>query len=175
MTSGWDGILEPGERIIWQGRPDYKFDLKRVPVIIYIAGFSMVTVMSYQLIANAMFQTTAGIVLSGICILSGLLILIGIPFLDAHNRKYTTYTLTDRRAFIAAITILGDRLWTSHQIRIDFPITFKEGSPPSIYFTEGWGHRWYSKYRVKVPVGFERINNAHEVHALLQKVQRREA
>lgn len=96
--------LEPGERLIWAGRPARGLRLRRadllaLPVGLFFLAFSVVwTVLA--------LEDSPAMALIGIpFILFGAHHAAGRPLLDAWRRARTCYAVSDRRVIIA-----GDRL-----------------------------------------------------------------
>ncbi|PWR01722.1 hypothetical protein DKT77_16550 [Meridianimarinicoccus roseus] len=172
MTGGWDGILNPGERVLWQGQPDPTPDWTgwRLSDGLFggaFAGFALFWM------AMALGQLPGGSFL-------GLVFpLFGLPFLvlglqragaerlwDAYVRRRTWYTLTDERAFIAT-AVLGRRAFDA------YPIT------PQTRIRRDGRNLWFATDLVKTadgqtqrPVGFTHLADIRAVHDLMQQVQR---
>lgn len=170
---GWEGILDPGETILWQGRPDQAFhvDPGEIPGALFgmfFAGFALVWMALasrsggfFWMFGLIHFTVGVGIVRSTL-------------YSPTRRRRRTWYTLTARRAFIATDSPRKGKELKSYPITPDLPITFQDGPPATIHFARemrtGDKGRSYT-----VPIGFERIADGHKVLALLHKVQRKEA
>lgn len=150
-ASGWDGILEPGETVLWQGQPmgdilwrDMISD--RLPIGILFTLFSTVWVFATIWMAASVegpillrfLFPVAGLPFLGI----GLYMLAGHLWWDAKVRRGTWYTLTDRRAFIAT-DILGRRKLQSHPITDMAALELVDGTPGDVIF----GHVSHSRRR----------------------------
>ena len=169
---GWQGILDPGERIVWQGRPDQGFDVpgKEIPQAMFALLFS----------GFAVFWMTKAAAVGGAFWMFGLVhfsVGLGIfwkaIFGTTARRRRTWYTLTDRRAFIATDFPLKGRELKSYPITPDSPVTYRAGPPATIYFARE--RRTGNKGRsYTVNIGFERIDEGDRVIALLRKAQRDE-
>ena len=53
---GWEGILDPGEKIVWQGRPEQGFDIaaKDIPSAVFalfFSGFAVFWIVRYYHVA----------------------------------------------------------------------------------------------------------------------------
>lgn len=169
VPAGWEGILDPGERILWQGRP--------VPGIVWkplhfmtmgfglmFAGFALV----WMIMAA---QGPPGFWMFGLGHFSiGLGIAFGPPLWGAYKRARTWYTLTDRRAFIATdLPVFGRRL-QSWPIDEDTVLEFEDDEPGSIWFAT---RRVRTKSGTRtVKIGFERVSGARDLFSLIRKVQR---
>ncbi len=157
---GWDGILEEGEKILWQGRPTTRFHIRlaQIPALFFGMVFSGIALFWMAVAAQA----------GGLAWMFGLIHLavgLGIGLvpiiLDNIRRRNTWYTLTNRRAFIASdMPVIGRRLKS-------FPITqttmleYRDGDPPSLYFAEEYRRTKNGSRRVRI--GFEGIADARDV------------
>ncbi|MBR9764086.1 MAG: aspartate carbamoyltransferase catalytic subunit [Rhodobacteraceae bacterium] len=168
IPAGWEGLLEPGEAILWQGRPDGRMSLRRINPFqllfgLFFSGF-------------ALFWMIMAAQAGGFFWMFGLLhftvgvgIAIGKPVLDPLRRRYTWYTLTDRRAFIARRTLLGARTLDSYRLTPGSRVSYDPGPPPSVHFAE-------EEVRMKRGtrtrrIGFERIEDGQKVFALIEQVR----
>lgn len=169
---GWDGILQPGEQILWQGRPTprLRFVPRQIPRILFGLAF---TGFSVFWMSKAM-QSGGGFWMFGL-----IFFFVGLSQTaraiagDGLLHRFTTYTLTNRRAFIATkAPIIGKRL-QSYPITATTPIDFRNDDPPSIHFaTTRMAGRFGSQTQ---SAGFEHIEDGQHVLALIRKVQRGEA
>ncbi|WP_010141011.1 hypothetical protein [Oceanicola sp. S124] len=168
---GWEGLLEQGESILWQGRPDGRMTLRQINPMqllfgLFFAGFAL-----FWMIMAA--QAGGAFWMFGLLHFSvGIGIAIGKPVLDPLKRRRTWYTLTNRRAFIARHTLLGHRTLDSYRLTPASRVSFLPGSPASVLFAE-------DEVRVKRGtrtrrIGFERIEDAREVFALIEQVRARQ-
>lgn len=122
ITDAFRPYLQPGERVVWTGRPAQgvrlaAYDALLIPFSIVWCGFAIVWE------AMAVFGTFAGssagpealaatlpIALFGVpFVLIGLYFVFGRFFADAWVRARILYVLTDRRALVLRC-IFGDRL-----------------------------------------------------------------
>lgn len=168
----WDGILEEGETILWQGRPVRRFRIKwgQVPTLLFGSAFS----------AFALFWMIMAMAASGpfwmfglIHFTVGLAVALGPIILDNLLRKNTWYTLTDRRAFIATDMPMAGRKLKSYPINRSTLLTFQDGDPPSIYFAEEFHNTRNGSRRIEV--GFESIDDAPAVMETMRSIQRKPA
>lgn len=181
MTApGWEGILDKGEKILWQGRPDGRVrvrigDLFQTVFGVFFLGFAIFwTVM-------AAFMTSQGGGPPGFRIFFPL---FGLPFIavgaylvfgrflwSAYQRRHTWYTLTDKRAFFATDLPVRGRSLKSWRISPGTVIDFRPGPPASIFFAEEVRQGNQGR-RYRVPVGFEWIDEGEEVFRLIRGIQR---
>ena len=172
VPAGWEGILDPGERILWQGRPDAQLAIGVAEVMGGLFGLAFAGFALLWMIIAAMgggFFWTFGLLHFGV----GLGIAFGPPLWSVHRRRRTWYTLTDRRAFIATDTRFTGRTLRSWPIRPDTALTLAEGRPPSLWFAQEL--RRGKRGSFHMPVGFERITDAPAVMALMRGIQRQAA
>jgi len=166
---GWEGILDPGERILWQGRPDGRvvWRVRHLPTMLFGAVFAGIALIWMILAARAGdFVWTFGL----IHFAAGLSLILGPTLWPAFRRQRSWYTLTDRRAFIATdMPIVGKRL-KSYPIDADTVLRFDGDDPGTIHFAQDY-RRGKNGSR-KVDIGFERIAEGRDVYALIRRVQR---
>lgn len=170
VPEGWQGILDPGEKILWQGRPDTRvvFTLNQLPEIafgLFFAGFALF----WTVMATAM----GGIFgLFGLPFLAvGLMILFKSNYIAAERRRYTHYTLTSRRAIIATAFPYAARKLKSYPIDAGSPLEFEDlGEVGSIIFSRITRTGQESGHTT-TETGFERIADAHHVWALMRHIQ----
>ncbi len=170
VPAGWEGILDAGERILWQGRPAGGIRL-RLPLMggflfgLAFAGFALFW-MIMAASAGGHFWMFGLIHFS-----AGLGVALGPLIYDVIRRRNTWYTLTDRRAFIATDLPLAGRRLASYPIEPDTPIELVGGRPASIHFAETVRREGSSRAR-RIPVGFEAIADAPKVMGLIREIQK---
>lgn len=171
VPDGWAGILDPGERILWQGRPDQRLhiELAKLPLVLFgivFAGFAAVWM-------GLVAQAGGGFWMFGLIHFSvGLGIAASAIGWSTVKRRGTWYTLTDRRAFIATRLPLRGKRLDSYTITPDTPLSLHDGTPGSVMF--GREERRGNKGRVyTVDIGFERIDDATRALEILREIQRR--
>ena len=169
VPAGWEGILEEGEKILWQGRPDgrLRIGLRHVASFLFgllFAGFALLW-MIMAAAAGGLFWSF-GLIHFTI----GLGVALGPLAADVIRRRNTWYTLTDRRAFIATDLPLVGRGLKSWPITPNMPLELAGDDPPSLFFAEEYRRGRHGPRRV--PVGFEAIPDAPEVMALIRKIQK---
>ncbi len=121
----WRGLLAPDERIVWQGRPATRLDLKASDIPASLFGTVFLAFSLFWIATTASFVSETGEVatvlfpLAGIPFLfAGAYLMVGRFFWDARRRARTWYTLTDRRAFVAT-DIGGKRTLEDYEIGAD--------------------------------------------------------
>lgn len=170
--AGWDGLLDPGERILWQGRPGTGIRIGIGDVVLmvfgtFFAGFALFWMVMaagaggiFWLFGSLHFMVGLGIITWP---------LLGRPFL----RRNTWYTLTDKRGFIATKVPLRGRQLKSYPITAENRLTFEDNTPGSVIFASEW--RRGKKGSYETSIGFHDIDDARKVYALMRKIQRGEA
>jgi len=167
--TGWDGILEQGEKILWQGRPGTNLRIKpsqftAILFGLFFSGFALFwMVMAFQ--AGGFFWMF-GLIHFAV----GLSIGIGPVYKSVIRRKNTWYTLSDRRAFIAtAMPVVGRRI-TSYPISANTSLDYQQTTPPSIYFAHEYKQGKNRSRRIDI--GFEAIDDGRKVLALMRGIQK---
>ena len=168
-NAGWDGLLDDGENILWQGRPDGGFAFKTSMIFLTVFGLFFA--------GFALFWMTMASMAGGYFWMFGLIhfavgvgIIAGSILYPSYKRRRTWYTLTNRRAFIATVLpLLGKRL-KSYPITEDTQIEFQDNAIPSVMFATETKRGKNSTYTV--PIGFENISDARQVLTLLRSVQK---
>lgn len=186
---GWEGILAPGERILWQGRPapgtDWAslLDTRRLFGLVF-AGFAVFWMAKAFDIGSNHGAIGYLIPLFGLPFLAaGLKMAGGDLLLAARQRRRTWYTLTDRNAFIATEG-LGGRKLSTHPLVPSLVVRLEDGEPGTIWFGQRTVHRTvsvrglgmsrasHSARTLPGPAGFERIPDARTVYGRILEVQR---
>ena len=173
MSAGddWAGILDAGEDILWQGRPDGAVVLTPGKIFelvfgLFFAGF-------------ALFWMSLAMAAGGVLWLFGMIhFSVGIGIIwhatlgDAYIRRRTWYTLTDRRAFVATdLPVMGKRL-KDYPIGADTPLELVDAEPGTIWFAETRVRSKNGSRRKQI--GFERIAEARAVYALMRGARARD-
>jgi hypothetical protein len=168
--AAWQGILDPGESILWQGQPAPRLRLEfRSPFeplfFIFFTGFSIFwMVMASQ--AGGFFW-----MFGLLFFFVGSFALVGQHFWKRYERSRTFYTLTDRRAFIATQTF-GTRKLRSYPITPATVVELADGDPGSIFFaTETSTDSDGDVTRTKI--GFELVEGHRSVYARIREIQSR--
>ncbi len=173
-TGGWDGILDPGEHVLWQDRPVPGLTFAGAqPMVIAVGLIFIAFSLFWMAMVTSMIGTTLGVI--------ALFPLFGLPFLliglwtgggsllwAAWLRRYTTYTLTNRRAMIASdLPYLGRRL-QSWPIDATSRIDLDDGDPGNVWFSR----RHYSSRNAAhfKPIGFLRVTNPRRVYSILRNI-----
>jgi len=168
---GWDGLLDEGETILWQGRPVAGLSFSNINVMetlmgLFFMGFSLFWI---RTAANV----TSNFGSSGVeGLLPVVFPLFGVPFFligfynaighilwDAFLRSRTHYTLTSKRAFIATDHPRRGKLLEDYSIDEHTDVTLKVGPPDSVLFR---GRK----------IGFIRIEDGRAVHKLIRHIQK---
>lgn len=168
-SDDWDNILDPGEQIIWSGRPDTGISITPLSIFMMLFGavFTAFAVF-WMIMAYPSFIWMFGLIHFSV----GVAVMLGAVFGGPFRRKRTWYTLTTHRALIATdLPIFGKKL-DSYPIEAGSPLSLNPGSPGSVYFGTKTVSGKYGKHDVRV--GFERINDADHVFRLLREIQEKQ-
>ncbi|MEM6729353.1 MAG: aspartate carbamoyltransferase catalytic subunit [Pseudomonadota bacterium] len=165
----WEDILDPGEEILWQGRPEPGAAIGvegifAIPFGVFFAGFSVFW-MTMAAQAGGYFWTF-GLLFFAV----GCGLVWNAIFGKAFRNKRTFYTLTNRRAFIAKDLPFKGKTLKSYPLTGDVPLEWVEGHYPSVHFATD-RVRTKNGYHER-SVGFERIADGTEVYRLIRGIQR---
>ncbi|PHQ99199.1 MAG: aspartate carbamoyltransferase catalytic subunit [Marinosulfonomonas sp.] len=169
IPSGWEGILDEGEDIRWQGRPDggVAWKLSNIPAVLFGLAFSGFALFWMVMAASA----GGGMWMFGmIHFAAGIGIGIGPVFWSAYRRRNTWYTLTNKRALIATNLPMRGRKLKSYPITKETPLEFSTGDPASITCATERRRSKNGSYEVKI--GFERIADGKQVYAQVYAMSR---
>lgn len=162
------GLLQPGERLLWEGAPEQGIRLQRsdwytIPFSLVWCGILVVAlgrpmrVMAWNPFYSVMYLPF---------VLAGLYLLIGRFFLRAWRLAGMRYGVTDKRVIIAGrretVFLMYGQITMLHK-------EFRRSGVGTIWF-----HRptYYGsgEHRRSVPgVGFEEINDAERVCQLIER------
>lgn len=164
----WNGILDEGESILWQGRPDGAIALR--PSNLFTLLFGCVFAGFALFWMKGAMQAGGNFWAFGLLHFSvGIGIVIQALFWDAFRRRRSWYTLTDRRAFIATdIPVMGRGL-KSYPITRDTTLELIDRTPPSVIFATRTKRTKNGSQ--EIPVGFERISEGREVYRQMRDIQ----
>ncbi len=139
MSAGWTPYLLPGERMLWQGRPDDGVYLDRWTrgqglFGLAFVGFALVWVVLSAQIAGDIPVLGLIFPLSGLpFVVAGLWLAGGAYWGQAYLRRHATYSLSNRRAFIAT-RVLGRKSLVSLPVTPTTPLRLIPGPVPSVHF-----------------------------------------
>ena len=168
--TGWEGILDQGEKILWQGRPDGGIHLKITNIMTFLFGLAFAGFALFWMVMAA--QAGGGFWMFGLIHFAvGLGLSFGAIYWDAYKRRNSWYTLTDKRAFIARNLPLKGRNLKSYPINAVTVLDYQQGDLSTLLFTEEVrrGNKG-RKYTVKI--GFERIADGDKVYRLMRDLQK---
>lgn len=192
---GWDDILAPGERILWQGRPDRAWVIgpANIAVALFGAAFGGFALVWMSLVAQGgTLLWTFGLLHFAV---GALIILAGLVW-PTVQRRHSWYALSTERAFIATDLPLLGRQLDSYPITPDSRLHLIDGSPGSVTFhtlattftgTDTRTMQMHGKPGIptnapsgprrrrrtrSTRIGFERIPDARRVYALMAQIQK---
>jgi len=171
VPAGWEGILDPGEEILWQGRPGQGFHM--APDKVFIVGFGLLFA-GFALFWMVMAAQAGGFFwMFGLIHFSAGVGMIGqAVFGSTIRRRGTWYTLSNRRAFIATDLPWRAKALKSYPIRPDTELDYRQGDPATIVFAREL-RRGNKGRAYNVDIGFERIAEGDKVMRLIRGVQAR--
>ena len=168
VPPGWEGLLDDGEEILWQGQPGTRFSLSGVQPMSVLMGCFFVGFSIYWMRTAAGFGGPFwmfGLLFFGI----GLWNAAGVHLWRVALRARTFYTLTNRRAYVAT-NIAGHKTLNSFAINKLTPLQFDGGAPATIWF----GHKGrVGRSLTALPAAFEGISDGREVYAMMRQIQER--
>lgn len=166
--AGWEHILNEGEVIRWQGRPDGALVWKAANFSTLLFGAVFAGFALFWMIMAA--RAGGGFWMFGLIhFFVGIGVGIGPVFWSTLRRRRSWYTLTDKRAIVATDMPTRGRVLRSYPISKDTVLEINTNEPASISFAAG-RRRKNGKHKAKF--GFERIADANQVYALLRDIQK---
>lgn len=166
---GWEGILDPGERILWQGRPAPGIVLTAGNAFAFLFGLGFAGFALFWMIGAA--KAGAGFWAFGLIHFSvGLGMAAGALLWAPYRRRYTWYTLSDQRAFIATEMPHKGKALNSYPVTPQTVLRLADGAPGNVWFAEETRRGKNRTYTVDI--GFERIADADHVYRLMRDIQR---
>ncbi len=170
QETGWEDILDEGEKILWQGRPDTRIHVKPSNIFVVLFGLGFAGFALFWMVMAA--AAGGGFWVFGLLHFAvGLALALAPIFWGPYKRRRTWYTLTNRRAFIATDLPLRGKQLKSYPITEETVLDYAPGPPATIHF-ETETHRTSKGRNVQVPIGFERIDNGDKVYRLMRDIQR---
>ncbi len=171
-ADSWEGILDTGEKVLWQGRPDTRIIVRARHVVSFVFGIAFA---GFALFWMVMAAQGGGLfwMFGLLHFFVGLGVAVGGVVWSAWRRRHTWYTLTSRRAFIATDIPFKGRSLKSYPITASTVLDYDGGDPASIMFDHEMRRSKNGQYRVDV--GFERIEGGAEVYRLMRTVQEGQA
>lgn len=187
VPPGWEGLLEPGEQILWQGRPGTGIRWAELRSVQSRIGLFLTLFMLVWLAGGTSMMDGAGDwawlailvigVIGAVMLAAGLYLLVGRLVWDAWRRRHGWYTLTDRAAFVAT-DLRGKRSLTRYGIddMRGFKLEQRRNGRGDLWFAQG---RFDYTTRSSVGavrrqhveyhrIGFVDIEDAARVYALME-------
>ena len=165
----WVGILDAGEKIVWQGRPSGGLRASRNNLLMSAFGlfFAFPSLMGLAINkgeAGSNFNSLMTLPFIAI----GAYLTIGQYFYAAYLRRHTWYTVTNKRAIVAT-NAFGKKLrsWPITKATI---LDFMPGEEATIFFATEIrrdGDGGWQEHRV----GFEYIRDGQVAYQLIRKIQ----
>ncbi len=161
----WAGLLNPGERILWQGQPEARIDWRGLKPVKLAVG-AVFAAIGAGICGTGLVQIGGGDLMGAIPALFGLAFVavgaraaVGDIVLDAYRRSNSWYTLTTERMLVATDSF-GKRQLRDWPILPETGLIYEEGPPGSLLIS---GNR---------RAGFRHVAEARKVYDLARQVQR---
>lgn len=165
--SGLSAALQPGEKILWQGRPAFRLAFEFTsPLELY--GMIFLLALSVGWLRWTDLGGPVWIIWF-VFLATGLWGLLGRHLWRAWKRRQSLYVLTDRRALVISGG-RGRQKVEAYPIAMGTKVQLVEGQPGSVHFTT---RKWRSirGYEKRWRTGFDFIDDAAAVYALFRRVQ----
>ena len=178
MADRWEDYFEPGETLLWEGRPMPRRGI--TPGIIGLAVFGAPFFLAGLAMSGGSLLWMFGIQVGQLKLGEGVfMFFFGLPFLGIgagmvlgpwyamrHAHRKVRYALSNRRAYIAS------QWWTrkieTYPISKDGPLSLEGGT--TVYFHTLVG-RDSDGDRTTEEKGFENIADAKDVYHLMRQIQ----
>ena len=176
MDDGVRGFLLPGERILWQGRPDVRSFVWRgwwylVPFSLLWGGFAIFWEIAAITGRGGLFFVLWGLPFVGI----GLYMIFGRYFVARAEARATRYAITDRRVLIWGGALR--RTLTAIELSALPEARLEEGGggAGTIMFGPSLGFRlppgWPTMGTYRSPAAFQSIPNVREAFDIIQRAR----
>ena len=165
---GWEGILEEGETILWQGRPTSRFRITPSQIVVLIFGIGLSGIAAYWMVTVSNASGPWWVFGLGMFFL-GIILGLGPIIVENTQRKNSWYTLTDKRAFIGSDMPLVGRRLKSYPINSSTVLEYRNEDPPSLYFAVETKRGRYEP--ILIDIGFVGIPDASDVLRLMRGLQ----
>ena len=168
---GWEEIFEPGEVLLWQGRPDPSFVWQKRHILPVILGLGVACLGVLWI-----FFTPLGdgytVIMGVVLLLLAAFLAIAPPVMAAMVRKASWYSLSNKRAYIAMHRPNLGRKLAAYPIDPDFEIKFDAKTPATITFAIAV--RQTGSVSDPVAISFDLIEDGQKVYDLMCEIQRGE-
>lgn len=177
-TGLWAPYLNPGKRVLWEGRPPGRLFLFR-GIDVFFVSFSIVWAMGATAAVLPALKSGAFFFGFGLIFLvAAVYVTIGRFLHDQYLRRRTVYAVTDKRAMIAKSAF--GRQVRDLPITPALPVAFRDAPRGSVWLGErpglfsgvqalGWWHGDDGGFT------FRDIDAPREVYGLIQRIKRGEA
>lgn len=166
---GWEGILDPGERLLWHGRPSGRLTFRGQSGTAMVVGVGFVVVALFFIFMGFVVGSVIFVLFPMIHLTVGLGLLAGKPLWRAYVHRRSWYTLTDRRAVIATDHWPHGRQLKTWRVGPDSPVALIDRPVPGVQFA--LDRRTGQRGAHATPVAFEMIDEVDEVIAILNHIR----
>ena len=168
----WQNVLDQGEVVRWQGRPDARViwnwsHYVTLAIGLALSGFALIWMISTA-------QSDGWFWMFGLIFFSfGISIMIGPPYWRPYLRSKSWYALTNKRALIATDMPIQGRKIQSYPINLQTPLELDKKYGSSVYFATKMERNTRGSYKIKI--GFELLDDAPQVYDLIHTIQKETA
>jgi hypothetical protein len=168
VENSWEGILQPGETVLWQGRPVTGLSWEDLNWPKGLMGLFFVGFSIFWMILAAQaggFFWMFGLIFFFI----GLRNSVGQILIEPWLRGETVYSLTNRRAFIATRGLIAGMGLKSFVISPRDTVKLIRGRTDSLFFDaeQEFGRQGHS---FEIRVGFENLADGSDAHRILAQI-----
>ena len=178
MSAIWTPHLDPGERILWEGRPsDRLFLLRGADLFMVPYSLAFTGILAWMILPTFPDENAAPL-LSVLVLGFGLYLIFGRFFHDRYRRRRTVYALNDRRAFIARQDT--DRAPQTKVLDRSVPVAVVTGRNGRVTFgppPRSFSYRWPAELYLGQDGSFtfRGLEDPEAVFALVQSLRREQA
>ena len=175
-TPDWDGLIDPGETILWEGHPDSRIAWRDILQIESLGGASFLVFASIWTVGASLGKTKDGTPVPHAAflfmipfVIIGLWLLVGRLAWDGLVRARTQYLLTDHAAYIrSGLPVTKFERFPIHSA---MPLALDDRVPGSVWFAQRTVYRIAPRGGFapsEAQVGFRRIPEPQQVWRLLR-------
>lgn len=168
FSNDWDAILEDGEELLWQGRPDASVVWQKrhiLPVVLGVGVAVLGIIWIFFVTQSNTYSVIMGLILIGL----GGFLGVAPPVLASMVRKASWYSLSNKRCFIAMNRKNIGRKLAAYRVDPEFELLFDGKDPGTIIFAIETRQPGNAAYLVKI--SFDRIKDSQKVYQMMRDIQ----